>query len=266
MFNRRFLATCLLLATTAACDSTTAPRGSRVGLSFSGARPAGVAAGFMAQTANAVGDSLTVSDGTNTLVITKVELVAREIELRRVGVVSCDSTTTDDDDCEEFTTGAQLVVLPLTQAASQVLTVELPEGTYSEFEMDVHKVGDDDDDDDDEIADDAAFMAANPTWPARQSIRVTGFYNGVAFTYLSDLDFEIETDLMPNLVVDGTTSSNLTVRIDLSLWFRNGATGPLVNPATAGNGGANKSLVENNIKNSVKAFEDDDRDGDERDG
>ena len=40
----------------------------------------------------------------------------------------------------------------------------------------------------------------------------------------------------------------------------------LIDPATANQGGANKSLVDNNIKNSIKAFEDDDHDGDERDG
>jgi len=56
------------------------------------------------------------------------------------------------------------------------------------------------------------------------------------------------------------------IRLDLDSWFRTGASGPLVNPATANQGGANKSLVDNNIKNAIKAFEDDDRDGDERDG
>ncbi|MCE9603123.1 MAG: hypothetical protein K8S21_13040 [Gemmatimonadetes bacterium] len=257
MSAKRFLAGCVLLVTTAACDSSTAPSGTRVGLSFSGVRPAGVAAGFMAQTANAVGDSLSVTDGTNTLVITKVEVVAREIELRRVGITSCDSSASTDD-CESFSTNAQLVVLPLAQASTQVLTVDVPAGTYSSMRLKVHKVSDD--------VGDAAFLVANPTWPARQSIRVTGFYNGTAFTYLSDVNFHAEQTLTPNLVVDATTATNLTVRIDLSIWFRNGATGPLIDPTTAGSGGANKSVVENNIKNSVKAFEDKDRDGDERDG
>lgn len=257
MFSTRFLAGCTLLLTTAACDGSTAPNTRRVGFSFSGVRPAGVAAGFLAPTANAVGDSLSVTDGSNTLIFTKVEVVAREIELRRAGVVSCDSSAATDD-CEYFSASARLVVLPLTQAATQALTVEVPAGTYSSVRMKVHKVSDD--------SGDAAFLVANPNWPSRQSIRVTGFYNGAAFTYLSDVNFDAEETLTPNLVVDATTQTNLTVRIDLTTWFRDGANGPLINPATAGSGGGNKSVVENNIKNSVKMFEDEDLDGDERDG
>ncbi len=257
MFNKRILFACMLAFTTAACDSTTAPGGTRVGLSFSGVRPSGVAAGFSSVMANALGDSLSVTDGTNTLVITRVEVVAREIELRRAGVASCDSSASTDD-CEYFSANARLVVLPLSSAATQVLSLDVPAGTYSSLRMKVHKVSDD--------VGDAAFLSANPTWPARQSIRVTGFYNGVAFTYLSDVNFHAEESLSPNLVVDATAATNLTVRIDLSVWFRNGANGPLIDPATAGERGDNKSLVENNIKESVKAFEDDDRDGDERDG
>ena len=257
MLTKKILLGCAVLATAMACDNTTGPNGRQLGLSFAGVRPAGVAAGLGAMMANAVGDSLSITDGTNTLVITRVEVVAREIELRRVGVVSCDSIS-DDDDCEEFSIDARLIVLPLTAGATQVLAIDVPAGSYSEFEMEVHKVSDDDED--------AAFLAANPTWPMDASLRVTGFYNGVPFTYVSDVNFEVEESLSPPLVVDAAVALNLTVRIDLTTWFRNGATGPLIDPATAGPNGANKSLVENNIQNSVKAFQDDDRDGDERDG
>lgn len=257
MFTKRILFGCVLLATTVACDSATAPGASRLGLSFTGFRPAGVAPGVSALMANAIGDSLVVSDGTNTLVITRIEVVAREIELRRLGVSSCDSTASTDD-CESFSAGAQLVVLPLAQSATQVLMIDVPTGTYSSLKMEVHKVGDD--------VSDAGFRTANPAWPTNKSIRVTGFYNGTAFSFLSDVNFYAEESLQPNLVVAATTATNLTVRIDLTVWFRNGATGPLIDPATAGSSGANKSLVENNIRNSVKVFEDSDRDGDERDG
>lgn len=46
-------------------------------------------------------------------------------------------------------------------------------------------------------------------------------------------------------------ATNLTIRID---------------PATAGNGGANRKVVEQNIRHSVRAFRDNDQDGDESDG
>ena len=41
--------------------------------------------------------------------------------------------------------------------------------------------------------------------------------------------------------------------------------GTLLDPASANEGGANESVVENNIENSIDAFEDDDRDGDDDD-
>jgi catechol 2,3-dioxygenase-like lactoylglutathione lyase family enzyme len=77
---------------------------------------------------NAIGDSLVVSDGTNTLIITRAEVVARETELRRAGVVSCDSTGSDDD-CEYFSTNARLITLPLASGVSQSIGVEVPAGT-----------------------------------------------------------------------------------------------------------------------------------------
>jgi len=256
MSSTRHLFLALAVAATAACDATTAPGGTRVGLSFAGARPAGAAAGFRLAQASLEGDSLVIVDGTDTLVITNAEVVAREIELRRVGV-SCD-TTGSDDDCEYFSLDARLVDVPLAPGTSQAITVEVPAGTYSSVRMKVHKVSDD--------AGDAAFLAANPTWPARQSLRVTGRFNGTPFTFLSDVNFRAEAPLTPNLVVDAATTTDLTVRIDLASWFRVGGTGALIDPATAGKGGANQNEVESNIKNSVRAFEDKDRDGDEHDG
>jgi len=258
MHTKRILLGCTMLLATVACDSSTAPGARNVNLSFAGTRPAGVAAGFRAAPMpNAVGDSLVVSDGTNTLIITRAEVVAREIELRRAGVVSCDSTGSDDD-CEYFSTNARLITLPLASGVSQSIGVEVPAGTYESLRMKVHKVSDD--------PGDAAFLAANPSWPDGESIRVTGFYNGTPFTFVSDVNFDAEEDLVPALVIGETAQADLTVRIDLTVWFRQGLNGALINPASAGSGGANKSTVENNIKNSVKVFKDDDRDGDERDG
>jgi hypothetical protein len=56
-------------------------------------------------------------------------------------------------------------------------------------------------------------------------------------------------------------SINVTLRVDISTWFLNDTQTALVDPASANNGGANQSIVANNIQNSFKAFEDDNRDG-----
>jgi len=69
---------------------------------------------------------------------------------------------------------------------------------------------------------------------------------------------------MPPLVVDSVMATNVTVRIDISQWFQD-ATGNFVDPASANKGGQNESIVNENIKQSIEAFEDRDRDGDDRD-
>lgn len=247
-----------------ACSDGAGPSGQAVSLSFSSLRPAGVApspsfrvAGVSASLM-APGDSLVLTDGTNTLIITSAQVLMREIELKRANVSDCDSTA-NEDACEEFELGATLVTLPLVAGAATEVAITVDSGSYSEIEFDVHKLGSDSVDD--------VFAAANPSWPVGQSIRVTGFYNGTPFTFVTDVDSEQEIQFNPALVAGpGGSLGNVTIRFDLDQWFRTSPTGPFVNPATANQGGANKSLVDNNIKNAIEAFEDDDHDGDERDG
>ncbi len=110
---------------------------------------------------------------------------------------------------------------------------------------------------------DAAFLQAHPTFDGL-SIRAQGTFNGQAFTFETDLDVEQELSLAVPMAVDETTATNVTVRVDVSTWFRS-AGGALIDPATANPGGQNESEVKDNIKDSFKAFEDEDRDGDELD-
>ena len=86
-----------------------------------------------------------------------------------------------------------------------------------------------------------------------------GYLDGSAFVFESDLDVEQELALVPALVVTQGSSLNVTVFVDVRTWFVVG--GNLVGPATANKGEPNESAVANNIKDSFKAFEDDDRSG-----
>jgi hypothetical protein len=238
----------------AACSDSTGLTGngaSRVSLSIT-TRVSGTAAAA-APTLAAMQD--TIGDGQNELIITRAEIVLREIELERISDDACDSLAVDDDGCEKFETGPILVDLPLNGNVEQVLTVEPDTGTYDEIEFDLHKVSNDD-------PEDAAFRTAYPDMVGK-TIRVQGSYNGQPFTYENDIDEEQEYDLVPPLVVDEmTTSVNVTVLVDLDSWFRDLA-GNVVNPQSANKGGANESLVNENIRRSFEAFEDDDRDGDD---
>jgi hypothetical protein len=226
-----------------------------VSLSFSTGSAGGAAAASAASFAVTAGD-LTDGQG-NTLTIDSAHIVLREIELKSVEVVNCD-VEPEPEGCEEFETGPILVALDPNGGTKQEVTISVPPGSYDEIEFEIHKVSSDG-------PEDAAFRTAHSDM-VNKSIRVWASYNGgPQVTYVTDLDVEQEFDLAsPLVVVDGTSSTNVTVRIDLSKWFVDGS-GNLVDPDTGNKGGDNESLVKENIKQSIEAFEDKDRDGDDTD-
>jgi hypothetical protein len=235
----------------AACSDGAGPADqAQVSLSFSTARSAAAPAPGLF--ASVMADTLT--DGQNELIITKAEVVLREIELKKVDVVECDSIM-GSDDCEEFEIGPVLLDLPLDGQVQQAMAITPDPATYDELEFEIHKVSNDD-------PEDAAFRAAYPHMVGK-SIRVEGTYNAVTFVFETDLDVEQEFDLFPPITVDDlSTSTNVNVLLDLSAWFVDGA-GSLVDPQSGNKGGTNESLIKENIKQSVEAFEDHDGDGDE---
>jgi hypothetical protein len=193
----------------------------------------------------------TLVSGSDTIIVMSAEIVLREIQLKRLDAADCDSLV-DDDGCEEFEAGPVLVSLPLTPGAEAEFELDIPPATYSEIEFNIHKVEDD--------PSDVAFLQQHPEFD-KLSIRATGSYNGNSFLFESDLGVEQELDLVPALVVEeGAGSTNITVFVDIDAWFRDQA-GGLIDPDSANEGGPNKSLVETNIKESMEAFEDDDRSG-----
>lgn len=237
----------LLVAGAFACSD-----GSGVGLTFTTRTPGGGAAQN--------GDSTMVVRGNDTLVIRSVELVIREIELERIDdLAGCaDSAGHDDDACEEFSVGVQLVDLPLGDQADKIITVDVGAGMFDELEFEIHKPDEDKD---------AAFVAANPAF-ANISIRATGTLSRAGsrtdFVYTTDLNEEQEMRLDPPLDVPEDATVNLTIRLDIATWFVSGAT--LVDPATANKGGENENRVRDNIRASIDAFHDDDGDGRDDDG
>jgi hypothetical protein len=245
------LAVATAVVTAVACGDGTGPgRDGTVSLSF-----ATKAGGSGAQFSSTGMLDDTITAGGDVLVITRAQIVLREIELEREDDDSCDDLASGDDDCEEFETGPILVDLPLNGQVSTAITIAPAPGVYDEIEFEVHKPEDDGDDD--------AFLAQHPDFNG-VSIRVQGTFNGAPFTYESDLDVEQEYDLDPPLVVtDTSTGTNVTLIVDIGTWFRSGAS--LVDPVTANKGGANEGLVKENIKRSFKAFEDEDCDGDDGD-
>ena len=235
----RLLALAIPLALSAACS--TEPDNVPVDLSFSGQAPAAGA-----------NTDITISVGANTLIITKAQMVVRRIKLKPAvtDAVDCVDDDSADDDCSTVRTGPVLVDIPVTANAVATVSASVPPGTYSRVDFRIHKATDD--------ALDAAFRAANPGFDGI-SIRVEGTYNGSPFTFTSDMTEKQELALASPLVVEEGTIPNLTIQVDMSSWFRSGTT--VIDPATANKGGANENLVKNNIRASLRAFRDDDRNG-----
>ncbi len=244
---RLFLAALLLGATVACGDSTGVADSGNVSLSTVATTPS-PAAGV-----TATSGELTQTDGEHTLVIQRVAVVLREIELERLESDDCPEGLASDD-CEEFEAGPVLLELGLDGLVEQMVSIQVPEGRYDELEFEIHKP-------DDDTSDDLAFVAAHPEFE-QVSIRVEGTFNGEEFVFLQDVDEEQELDLSPPLDVEGDGATNVTLRMDVSTWFVR-SDGSLVDPRTANKGGPNESLVEQNIEDSIEAFEDDDHDGDD---
>ena len=241
------------VALTGCSDTTEVALRGGVAVSFATQSPsAGTPAPSFSRVA-AMDDTLVV--GTDTLILTSVEVVLREIELKRAETADCD-VEPEPEGCEEVEVGPVLVDLPLEAGADSTFAIDAPAGTYSRIDFEVHKVSSGD-------PGDAAFLQAHPAFEDL-SIRVQGTFNGQTFTFETDLDVEQELSLAPPMVVDETTATNVTVRVDVSTWFRS-VTGALIDPATGNKGGQNESEVKETIKDSFKAFEDEDRDGDELD-
>jgi hypothetical protein len=232
----------------AACDDGTGPaRGTSVSLTFASDVAGGAAPVSGAALAPA---RAPITDGTNTLEITSVQVVLRQVELKRAEVGDCNA----EPGCEAFRTDPVLVDVPADGSTSTDVTIDIPAGTYDEVKFDIHEV----------TASDGAFVAAHPTMEGK-SITVEGTYNGSPFAFETNMSQEQKFTLTPSLVVaDGGAATNVTIRFDVSTWFQD-AQGNLFDPATASTGEPNESVAEENIQNSIVAFQDRDKDGDETD-
>ncbi len=208
---------------------------------------------------------LRITRGTDAIVITKAQLVVRDVKLRRA-VAGCDddddsrsaiistdkrSDDDDDDDCPVIRIGPFLVDMPVTGVDGGRVAVPVPEGTYSSVRLRLHKVTSND-------PLDAAFRQANPDF-RDISVRLEGTYNDVPFIFVSDVNASLDVPLTAPLVV-GAGGDDVTVTIDLSLWFLR-PLGGLYAPSLANTPGNVRAAVQHNIRSAFRAFRDRNRDG-----
>ncbi len=243
----------------AGCSSTTSSDGAgtgRVNVRLSTMSTSGSSASLMMP-------GITISQGADVMVIDEVQLVARKIKLERANgtcptpvVESTGSGKESDEDstdeCPNLRLGPVLLDPPIGDGVAPVIAVDILAGTYDELTLQIHKPT--------SRPADVTFVAANPDF-AGVSIRVLGSYNGVPFTFTTDLTAVVELEFETPVVVAEGGSTSLTLKLDVRSWFLGQGGGSLLNPLTLSQQG--RSRVDQNIRASFRAFRDENQDGNE---
>jgi hypothetical protein len=239
---RRLLATALLPLALAACedDDVTGPEvgEATVAIQFAATTPTASASAASASLAQTAQQEELVLTGTNgdRLVLTDVFLIVSEFELERAEGACLNEEEEDEDECEEFEARPFLIDLPLGSAGViEVVTDEVPLGTYTELEFEVEDL----DLEDDEEEEDEAFRqavqnirgdlaAAFPEVgevPEEASLFVRGSFITAEgeerpFTSLFEAEIEVEQEFVPALVIDEEGASRVvTVNLDPAALF-----------------------------------------------
>lgn len=215
-------ALCVLAAS--ACGDTTGPENAdRVAVRFAAVTP-GAAQGSVE------GSSLELTGSNGTLRIDEMYFIVAEFELEGDDDV-CDLNL-NDDDCQEFEAPPAFLDVPLDGSGVIAVQHTVPAGTYHELDFEIEDLDDDDEDDSAKAQQIAALrsqiLAQFPDWPRDASMLVVGSFTptggaAIPFRVYFEAEIEIEMDLIPPVVIDGTGSSPaFTVRIDPDMLFRNG--------------------------------------------
>ncbi len=208
----------------------------------------------------------TFTSGADVLTITKVQVVARKIRLERApGTCPADSAAvsagpsasdgggeTDqehhDKECADVRLAPMLLEPPVDASAKAQFSVDLPEGTYQEMKIQIHKPT--------PSKRDSALLADHPEFQGI-SIKVTGTFNGAAFTFTTPVTAEVEVELPTPVEVVAGTPAAVTLQVDLSTWF-NGEGGALLSPIQPTE--QTRHRIEQNIRRSFRVFRDHDHD------
>ena len=171
--------------------------------------------------------------------LTEVKMLVEELELE----------STVDQDSLDFEVDDLIVNLPLDGSDFVLTEAAVPEGLYDEFELEIEEP------DNNAIQDPDFYNEDNDS--DGYSMVIKGIYNGEAFMYRSEEDFEIEMDLNPPLEVTADTASSVAINVDPFSWFKDEA-GNDLDPTDP----ANSEQIDENIKKSFNAEKDHDDDND----
>jgi len=165
------------------------------------------------------------------IVLTRVRIALEKIELR----------SRDGDRRAEIALGPVVIDLSggdLDGKLHRVFDSTVPAGTYDKIEFEIHPL--------ERATTDAA---ADDLFKQRASAIIEGTVGGEKFAFATAIEAEQEFE---GRFVVTDKSSNVTFDVDTSKWFvKDGA---LLDPREA----ANRPAIEDNLRHSINAFQDDD--------
>jgi len=185
--------------------------------------------------------ALTLANG---IEVTRVRLVVAKLDLEQEG----EDESIDGTEAEDVEAGPFLVDLSgsaLDGQAEHMLDVSVAAGTYDELELKIHRL-----EDNSTARSDAKFA---DLVAKEASVIIDGKIDGQDFSFVSSLTVEQEREASFTL---GDGAGNITLNLDVTKWFT-GEAGQRLDPRQS----TYKSAIEENIKRSVDAFDDDDEDG-----
>ncbi len=185
-----------------------------------------------------------------------VRITSAQLQLSHIKLASGDVTCTDDDaneaddaneqagtseteaddadeaECPPVRVEPVQVDLPLDGTTKVILDALVPAGTYRGLHAKL------------------------------EGVKVVGVFTDAgatdhAFTFTSDVHAPIMLDFATPVTVDAHTT-NLTIDVDVGSWFKD-ATGAVIDPTNS----ANQEAIEHAIRASLRAFRDDNHDGED---
>jgi hypothetical protein len=198
----------------------------------------------------------TIDLGGHSLVIDEVQLVLRKVTLHRQGGTDdCTDLTEEDEEtpagdandndesCSLLKLGPVLVTLPLDGTSAPLFSIDAEPGTFQRMMFQLHKPSN--------ANGDAALLIDHHEF-AGSSVLVGGTFDGVPFSYATDLTVVEHLTLSPPLVVVAEGTSDLTLEIDVSTWFIDQAGTGLIDPAAALGPGQLDARIRQNMRASFR--------------
>lgn len=174
------------------------------------------------------------------------DAIGGTLELDSVKILIKDIKVIDQGNSENnFKTGPYVMYLGLNYFVNTIDTGYIPEGTYDKIKFEIHKPNNNDPLPDPEFRDSLG----------NYSVIAKGRYNGLPFVYKSKKSAHQFLTLPDSIIVTAIGKTNVTLSVNPYTWFI--SNGMYLDP----NLPANENDIDNNIKDSFKAFKDDDKNG-----